>query len=152
MMKKIISYILMLTWAGYTYVCIELIVRHQSDITMMFCASICAIPMVLLNDYFSYDFDFILQALFSALFCTLAELVFGLIFNQDHNIWDYSNMIFNYKGQICLPFFFVWILISIPIIIIADWMEYYIFDLLSEPPYYKIFGKEVYHMKQKERR
>ena len=149
MMKRLVSYIMMLTWAGYTYVILELIARQKSDITMLFCASVCTIPMIFLNNIFSYDLDFTIQVLICAAFCTLNELVWGLIFNSDHHIWDYSDMMFNYEGQICLSFFFVWIIISIPIIIITDWMEYNIFELSSDPPYYKVFGKEVYHMKQR---
>ena len=51
--KNIMKYILLLTFSGYIYVCLELIFRGHSDITMMYAASICVIPMILLNNYFS---------------------------------------------------------------------------------------------------
>lgn len=134
----------MLTWAGYTYVVIELLFRQKSDITMMFCASICVLPMIFLNNIFTYEMDFLIQCFVAAVFSTIVELCFGLIFNADHHIWDYSLLKFNYKGQICLLFFFVWMGLSVPIIIFADWMEYSIFNISSEKPYYKIFGKEIF--------
>ena len=150
-MKRFIFYLLLLCTAGYVYVIIELCYRQKTDVTMMFCASICAIPMIFLNNIFSYELDFLIQILLCGSFCTVTELIFGLNFNSDYHIWDYSNMILNYKGQICIVFFFVWVLLSIPIIIMADWMEYYVFDLSSQQPYYKIFRKEVYRMKHNNR-
>lgn len=149
MNKKLISYMMIITWGGYVYVVLELLFRQKSDITMMFCASVCCLPMIFLNNVYTYELDFLLQTFFCGIFCTLIELIFGLIFNSDHHIWDYSNMMFNYKGQVCLSFFFVWVGISIPIIMIIDWMEYNLFEVVSEPPYYKIFGKEVYRMKKR---
>lgn len=143
--KRYIAYLLMLTWAGYTYVVIELLFRQKSDILMMFCASICVIPMAFLNNILTYDVDILLHITLSAMFSTFTELLFGLVFNQDHHIWDYSLMAFNYKGQICLAFFFVWFGISIPVIVFMDWLEYEIFHI-SDQPYYILFGKEIYRM------
>lgn len=145
--KRFVAYMLLSTWGGYIYVVIELLFRQKSDITMMFCASICVLPMILLNDIFSYEFDFILQLLYCAIYSTITEYFFGIIFNIDHSIWDYSNMPFNFQGQICLPFFFVWMLISVPVIIFDDWIEYRILGV-SGQPYYKICGKEIYRLKE----
>ena len=59
-MKTLMKYILLITFSGYLYVTLELIFRGRSDVSMMYCASICAIPMIILNNIFSYDVDFAL--------------------------------------------------------------------------------------------
>ncbi|MBE6786971.1 MAG: hypothetical protein E7537_01330 [Ruminococcaceae bacterium] len=46
---------------------------------------------------------------------TFLELIFGLIFNifLKKNVWDYSKMPFNFKGQICLLYSFFWGILSV---------------------------------------
>ena len=146
--KSFIKYFLLFTFSGYIYVCIELIFRGHSDITMMFAGSICAIPMIVLNNYFTYDIDFLLQLFLCVIFCTIVEFIFGIIFNQNYTIWDYRNMPFNLYGQICLPFSFLWMGIAACIIPLMDWIDCYIFGYKPETkPYYKIFGKVIWRMK-----
>ena len=67
-MKSFMKYVLLFTFSGYIYVCLELLFRGRSDITMMFCASICVIPMVVLNNQFSYEVDFLLQLVLCTIF------------------------------------------------------------------------------------
>ena len=70
---------------------------------------------------------------------TLVEFVFGMFVNQKLNlgVWDYSGEQYNYKGQICLLYTNLWILLSGPVIIAHDIMEYF---LLGVPlQHYKIF-------------
>lgn len=47
---------------------------------------------------------------------TCGELVVGvyanLVFSLD--VWDYSSRAFNYRGQICLLFSLLWLLLSVP--------------------------------------
>lgn len=38
----------------------------------------------------------------NAFTCTVIEFVGGLLFNAQHQNWDYSNMPFNFMGQVCL--------------------------------------------------
>jgi uncharacterized membrane protein len=40
--------------------------------------------------------------------CTAGELLFGLLFNRDHRIWDYRQLPFQYRGQISLLFSLLW--------------------------------------------
>ena len=40
---------------------------------------------------------------------TGVELAAGLLFNRDHRVWDYRQMPYNIKGQICLPFCLLWV-------------------------------------------
>lgn len=36
------------------------------------------------------------------------EAVCGLIWNRNHQVWDYRRMPLNWRGQVCLPFTLVW--------------------------------------------
>ena len=146
--KRIITNILLLMSCGYFYVCLELIYRHYSTVEMMFCASLAAIPMLLLNNWFTYDMYYIWQIMICALFATGVEYIFGIIFNRDFHIWDYRNQWGNIQGMICPLFTLLWGLISAGMIVLLDWIEYNIFD---DPirPYYVITRKWIIYMKEK---
>ena len=147
-MKNFMKYLLLLTFSGYIYVCMELLFRGRSDVTMMFCASICVVPMIYLNNIFSYDVDFLLQLILCSVFATFIEYIFGMIFNTDYHIWDYRNMPYNIDGMICLPFSLLWMLIASWVIPLMDWIDHYIFGYKPDTkPYYKIFGKTIWTMK-----
>ena len=147
-MKSFMKYLLLLTFSGYIYVCMELLFRGRSDVTMMFCASICVVPMIYLNNIFSYDVDFLLQLILCSVFATFIEYIFGMIFNTDYHIWDYRNMPYNIDGMVCLPFSLLWMLIASWVIPLMDWIDHYIFGYKpATKPYYKIFGKTIWTMK-----
>ena len=146
--KSFMKYLLLFTFSGYIYVCLELIFRGYSNITMMFASSICAIPMIILNNKFTYEIDFLLQLFLCAIFATLVEFIFGMLFNRDYSIWDYRNMPLNLYGQICLPFSLLWMIIAACVIPLMDWIDCYIFGYKPETkPYYKIFGRIIWRMK-----
>ncbi len=44
---------------------------------------------------------------------TMVELLAGLLFNRHYRVWDYRNLPLNFHGQICLPFFLLWIPLSL---------------------------------------
>ena len=44
---------------------------------------------------------------------TILELATGLIVNRDYSVWDYRQMPFNYRGQICLVYSLLWIPVSL---------------------------------------
>ena len=58
-----------------------------------------------------------LRLLLGAVVITAVELLLGLIFNRNYQIWDYRQQAFNFHGQICLKFFCLWI----PISAVAMW-------------------------------
>ena len=143
------KYTLLLMFAGYVYVSLEIIYRCRSDITMMYCASICAVPMVVLNNFFSYEMDFGLQVLISTLFATGTEWITGLLVNQNYTIWDYRNVpLHSPDGQICVPFMLLWAVISILVIPLMDYIDWQIVNYMpGQEPYYKLFGKAIFKMK-----
>ena len=53
-----------------------------------------------------------LRAVIGSVICTAGELVTGLVFNRDFSIWDYRDLPWNFRGQICLPFTALWVPVS----------------------------------------
>ena len=79
------------------------------------------------------------QMIICGLMITGVEFIVGMIVNrQMHlNVWDYSGQQYNFKGQVCLLYTNLWILLSCPVIVLHDYMEYIL--LGSQLPNYKIW-------------
>lgn len=54
------------------------------------------------------------KCIIGMLIITGIELIFGIVFNilLKENVWDYSNVPFNFLGQICIPFSLIWFVLS----------------------------------------
>ena len=83
-----------------------------------------------INDFLSWKTCLIAQSFIGACIITTLEYITGVIINIElgWNVWDYSDMILNLRGQICLPFFLLWIPISIVAIIVDDYLRYWLFN------------------------
>ena len=53
------------------------------------------------------------KSLLGAAGITLIELLAGLLVNKNYQVWDYRDLPGNLHGQVCLPFFLLWIPVSI---------------------------------------
>ena len=53
------------------------------------------------------------RGLLGATVITSVELLIGILANGEYGIWDYRDMPLNFHGQICLPFFFLWMPLSL---------------------------------------
>ena len=97
----------------------------------------------LINEILPWKTYIEIQAIIGGIVITFIELISGIILNicLGLNIWDYSEMSFNFKGQICLSFSFLWVLISIPTIIIDDYLRYWLFK--EKPRYRSLIFKKV---------
>ena len=51
----------------------------------------------------------VLRLPLGAIVITAVELAAGLLINRDYTVWDYRRTPLNYCGQICLPYFLLWI-------------------------------------------
>lgn len=73
----------------------------------------------------------------SSVLVTVVEFIAGLIVNiwLGLNVWDYSNLPLNILGQVCVSFMFLWFLLSLPAIILDDYLRYKLFN--EEKPHYK---------------
>lgn len=140
-------------FSGSVYYAMEIVFKksHKSHWTMFVLAGLAgAIFIDGLNNLFSYEMDFLLQIFICSTTITIGELIVGLIWNQDYSIWNYTNMPFNYMGQICLPFYFLWMLLSAIFIPFLDYIEWRVFDYKPEtPPYYKICNKVIIRFKER---
>lgn len=81
--------------------------------------------------------SFLSQMVLSSLIITVLELVTGMIVNVwlKMDIWDYSSLPYNFKGQICLLYSFFWFLVSSVAIVMDDILRYKLFN--EEKPHYK---------------
>lgn len=81
--------------------------------------------------------SFLSQMVLSSLIITVLELVTGMIVNVwlKMDIWDYSSLPYNFKGQICLLYSFFWFLVSSVAIVMDDLLRYKLFN--EEKPHYK---------------
>lgn len=126
---------------GFIYFLIEILWRGHSHWTMIVVGGICFLLIGSTNEYFTYDMSLLKQMFISSVIITLVELISGFVLNicLGFNIWDYSNIPFNIYGQICLPYTCLWFLISLPAIILDDYLRYWWFE--EEKPHYKIIKK-----------
>lgn len=142
--KRLVQIFFIGCFSGTIYTSLEVFFRGYTHWTMYWLAFVVGIFIFLVNNtLFEFDTDFLIQVFSCAGFATLMELIFGLIFNQDHSIWDYTGMFLNYKGQICLLFTIIWIIICGLSLILLDWIDWRIFKT-TEKPYYCINNKKIY--------
>lgn len=137
--KLFLKYLFLGFIGGFTYYNIELMYRGYSHISMFLLASFLFILIGLMNEFLSWDTPLFIQSIIGAIIVTAFEFITGCIVNLwlGLNIWDYSNEPLNVMGQICLPFTFIWIVLSCVAIILDDYLRYYIFN--EEKPHYKVF-------------
>lgn len=133
-----LKYAFLFWFGGATYVALEVLWRGYSHWTMLLLAGILFIIIGLLNEIWSWNLKFRCQVLISTIIVTVLELFTGLIVNVclGWNVWDYSNVPFNFLGQICLPYTFLWIALSAVAIILDDVLRWKFFG--EEKPHYTL--------------
>jgi uncharacterized membrane protein len=150
-MKKVILKNVVLSYVGFTtYIAIEVCYRSRSHWLMGICGALALLILDKINNYISWDMDILLQGCIGSALITGMEFIIGNLSLAGvlPKMWDYSNVWLNYKGIICLPFSLIWIVLSICAIMLADAINYYIFDELPIP-YYRLFGKVIIKFKEK---
>lgn len=78
------------------------------------------------------------QMVLSALVVTAMEFAAGLVLNvwMGLEIWDYSDLPYNLLGQVCLLYMNLWFLLSLPAILLDDWLRWRWFD--EQAPHYRL--------------
>ncbi len=137
--NRTLKYILLFFVGGYSYCGVELLFRGYSHISMLIAGGTCFILIGLLNDIFPNKISIISQMVISAFIITTVELIVGLVVNVwlGLNVWDYSNLPYNFMGQICLLYTNIWFVLSLAAILLDDYLKYFL--LGEEKPSYKIF-------------
>lgn len=109
---------------GFIYCMLEILFRGYTFISMYFIGGICGVLIGLINDK-TPDMPIFYQCLLGSIIVTVIEFISGYILNikLGLHIWDYSNLPYNYKGQICLMFSCIWFFLSIPVIYLDDFLK-----------------------------
>lgn len=106
---------------GISYFTLEILYRGYSHWTMIFLGGIVSVLIGLINEI-TPNMRMWKQMLLGTMLITVFEFILGYILNikLGLGIWDYSNIPFNIMGQICLPFSFLWFVLSYFIIMLDD--------------------------------
>lgn len=104
--------------------------------TMLLVGGIAFLMLGAINRFFPADLSFWLQCLLGGVLVTLVEFISGLILNRllGLNVWDYSGMPLNVMGQICLPLSLCWVVLSLPAILLDDFLRWQLFG--EKRPHY----------------
>lgn len=136
-MRRLIKPSILVCIGGFIYIAIELLWRGRTHWTMFLVGGACFVLVGLINEIFTWDMPLVQQQAISAVTITIVELLAGLLINCNYAIWDYRDTPLNIMGQICLPYTILWFLLSLPAIILDDYLRYWLFD--EEKPHYKMF-------------
>lgn len=138
--KSLIKYAVLFFFGGLVYYLIEILWRGYSHWTMIILGGLCFVVVGLINNILPWNMVIELQALIGAVLITSLEFVVGLIVNVNlgWDIWDYSDVPFNFLGQICLPFSLLWYVLSIIVIFTDDYIRHIFFNE-KKPVYKSIF-------------
>ena len=109
--------ILRFTIGGAAYVGVELLWRGYSHISMFLAGGTCFLLLGKLGRT-QPRLPLVLRGLMGALVITQVELLAGLLFNRNYQVWDYRDTPLNFFGQICLPYCLLWI----PLSLLAMWL------------------------------
>lgn len=136
--RKCLKLMVLFLIGGTIYVGIELLWRGYSHPSMFVLGGVCFILIGLINEHLSWEMGLLWQSLIGACIITAGEFATGLVVNVwlGLNVWDYSNLPFNLMGQICLPFFLLWIPLACVAILLDDYARYWFFG--EEKPHYTI--------------
>lgn len=109
---------------GFLYICLELLYRGRTHISMFFVGGLCGILIGLINDN-TPDISLFYQCILGTIIVTLIEFISGCYLNiyLGLGVWDYSHVPFNLLGQVCLPFSIIWMFLSIPVIYLDDYLK-----------------------------
>lgn len=101
----------------------------------------------LINNKLDWNMPIWLQALIGGTGILIIEFIFGLILNKwlcpllgKPLIWDYSNIPGNILGQVCFPFFLIWVALAFVCILLDDFLRWKIYD--DKKPYYVWWWKK----------
>lgn len=138
-MKRMLKVFLLFLLGGISYMLVEMAYRRYTHWTMLVVGGICFVLIGAQNELNTWEMPLILQCFIGSLIVTTVEFVSGCIINikLGWNVWDYSGLQCNLLGQICLLFSCLWVLLSVPAIILDDYLRYWLFG--EEKPRYTLF-------------
>lgn len=138
-MIKLRKYGVLALIGGIIYGALELICRGYTHWTMVILGGICFVVVGLLNEIIPWEMPLAVQMLCGCMIITALEFGCGCIVNiwLGWAVWDYSDEWGNLLGQICPLYSVLWYFVSLPAILIDDWLRYWLF--FEDRPHYRIF-------------
>ncbi|WP_419749938.1 putative ABC transporter permease [Terrisporobacter petrolearius] len=136
-LNTILKYLTLFLIGGITYCFIEIVYRGYSHYSMIIVGGLCFILIGSINEFSNKEIPLLLQMLISVLIVNIVELVSGIIINRILllNVWDYSQLKYNFLGQISLNSSIAWFFLSLFAIYMDDLLRYVIFK--EKKPRYK---------------
>lgn len=137
-LKVCLKLLVLAVIGGAIYVGIEMLWRGHSHPSMFILGGLCFVSIGLINELFPWELGIVWQALIGGTMVTCLEFITGVIVNiwLKLGVWDYSGLPLNILGQVCLPFYFAWVCLSVVAIVFDDYLRYWFFG--EEKPHYKI--------------
>lgn len=136
MHRILFKYAVLLAVGGIVYTTIELLWRGYTYPSMFFVGGICFVLCGLINEAFLWEMPLPQQMGLAAAIVTAVELIAGGYLNLwlGLGVWDYSSLPLNLWGQICAGYTGLWYLLSLPAIILDDYLRFWFFN--EERPHY----------------
>ena len=141
-MRPAIKGLVLFLIGGATYALLEVIWRGYTHVTMFVLGGVLFIVLGALNEHLlEWDTPLFIQGLIGAVVVTSAELISGIVLNLwlGMNVWSYSDIPFNFMGQICLPFSLLWVPVSMAAIVLDDYIRFWLFG--ERRPAYTLFKR-----------
>ncbi len=109
---------------GVGYGLIELLWRGRTHWSMILAGGLCFVMFAKIAEKWRHR-SLVFKAGLCALGVTAVEFVFGVIFNLilHKNVWDYSDEPLNVMGQICPLYTFLWGILALGFVPIAQWVK-----------------------------
>lgn len=105
--KSILFYL-----GGSVYMALEFLWRGRSHGSMFLLGGTCFLVIGKLSRLLSRMSQLVQLVVYSGAI-TFLELITGLLVNRQYLVWDYRRVRYNYRGQICLPYFLLWMPVSL---------------------------------------
>ncbi len=136
-MKQVFKYILFFQMGGLLYYYIEILFRGTSHWSMFLLGGLCYLFCSIQNEDKAWQAPLWRQVLRCVAFVTAGEFITGCMVNLwlGWNVWDYSSVPFNFMGQICLPYAFLFSGLCLVAILLDDYLRYFCFGE-KKPSYY----------------
>ena len=112
---------------GIGYVLVELLWRGRSHVSMFLLGGLCFWIIGRLDRKGTVPLP--VQACLGAAVVTALELLTGLVVNcwLGLDVWDYSTLPLNYRGQVCLYYSLLWIPLSAAAAVLEDGLRRMLF-------------------------
>lgn len=119
--RKILYYVIMFGMGAFGYGLIEIMWRGYTHPSMALAGGI-GMPILSVIEQRLKPLKFIYRCISGGLTVLSIEFIFGIIFNLGlgMNVWDYSMVPLNFKGQICFLYFTLWCFMSAPLLVCTE--------------------------------